>query len=374
MDKNKQYIVITAGGTGGHIFPANSLRKGLSDLKKYRVRFITDTRGSSFIDGTSSRDSTLVIPTIRPSVIRIFSLPLEFNKFLFSVAKILFMFLRDRPSLIVGFGGYASLPTLIAGFLSGIPVIIHESNAVMGRTNRWFLPFAKAAMVNFQSVIGVDKAYINKLKLTGTPVRECISKFSSKKRINSDEFNILVIGGSQGSKIVSEAVPKAIVSLPQEMRSKIAVWQQVRPGQEELASSLYKGMVKDFTVSTFFSDKANDAMNIGELMFNADLVIARAGASTISEIETLGKSSVLIPFAAAKDDHQLHNANMLAKKDAAIIINESDDMVDQLTDVLSGLINNPKAITEMARKAKSNLHLKSIPSIISIVRLMQRSK
>lgn len=368
MDKNKQYIVITAGGTGGHVFPADSLRKGLSDLKKYRVRFITDTRGASFIDTESSRDSALAIPTIRLSVIKIFSLPLELNKFIFSVAKILFMFLRDRPSLIVGFGGYASLPTLIAGFLCRIPVIIHESNAVMGRANRWFLPFAKAAMVNFQSVRGVDKGYINKLKFTGTPIRECISKFASKKRINSDGFNILVIGGSQGSKIVSEAVPKAIVSLPEEVRNKISVWQQVRPEQEELASSLYKRMVRDFTVSTFFSDKPNDEMNIGELMFNADLVIARAGASTISEIETLGKPSILIPFAAAKDDHQFHNASMLAKKDAAIIINESDEMVDQLTDVLSGLINNPKAVGEMARNAKSNIHLKSIASIIQIIK------
>lgn len=368
MDKKKPYIVITAGGTGGHIFPAESLRRALSYSRRYKVLFVTDTRGSFFIEKTSLADGMLVIPTIRPSIKRFFSLPLELNKFAFSIGKILSMFLRNKPSVIVGFGGYASFPTLIAAFLCRIPVIIHESNSVMGRTNKWFLPFSKAAMVSFNNVIGVDKAFINKLKITGTPVRECISKFSSKKRIDYDGFNILVIGGSQGAKVISEAVPKAIISLPEDIRSTISVWQQVRQEQVEMAKSLYSGMVKDFTVSTFFSDNSSDKINIGELMFKADLVIARAGAGTISEIETLGKPSILIPFAAAKDDHQTHNANSLAKRDAAIIINESDKMVDQLIDVLSGLIKNPKAVAQMGRNAKSDIHLKSSEAIISLVK------
>jgi len=369
MGKKLPSLVIAAGGTGGHIFPAQAMSEYIINKRIYSPTFVTDTRGSAFF--TLSHPllkNGLVIPTIRFSLRNIFRLPLDLARFAASVVKLAVNFWMLNPVAVIGFGGYASFPALLSAVALRIPIILHESNAVMGRTNRMFMPFASTVMLSFPNTRGISPRFMHKVKITGTPVRSSISDISKQPNPPHDGLKILVIGGSQGAKTVSESVPLAISQLSTSLRDKLTVWQQVREEYLDKSEKIYKKALSNFMTATFFPDTPGSKDSISDLMQQADLVIARAGASTISEIMTLGKASILIPFAAAKDNHQYYNALNLVENEAALMVEEGKNIVSDLTAAISLLLIDSKKRTVLAKKSYSSIHLESTASMVKILK------
>lgn len=367
--KANRSVVIAAGGTGGHILPALAISDYLASNTDYKPIFITDDRGVNFVDSPHSLLKHIIIPTSRfeLGISLLYSVP----SLIKSTIKLIFELHKLKTKAVLGFGGYASFPVLLAAGFLGIPIILHESNAMIGRTNRYFLPFCKKIMLNFINTIGISNKHRHKIEVTGTPIRKNILKIledslSHKK----NEFKILVIGGSQGSKIMSEIVPLAVLKLPLELREKLIIWHQARPEQVDSTIDTYnKAKLKESTVAPFFRDTEldKDDKSISALMQHADLIIARAGAGTISEIATLGKASILIPFAAAKDNHQYYNAKSLVDCGATIMVEEGDDALEKLTAALEILIKDAKLRNKMGGKALTNLHANSPAAITKII-------
>lgn len=361
-------IAIAAGGTGGHVIPAQALAGYLEAKKSYKPMLVVDSRGAVFVStsGVALKD-IVIIPTVRFD--KLMKIVPAFVQLASSVVKLLRCFLKAKPAAVIGFGGYASFPALLAGIFLRIPIVLHESNAVMGRTNGWFLPFASAVMVSFPDTKGIKGRYMNKVVVTGTPVRSSIVEASQKERKSSDksEFVILIIGGSQGAKVVSEAVPKAISLLPENIRRRLVIWHQAREEQvQEVIDEYSAAEVSQAVVASFFPDD-NTNNSIANLMHQADLVIARAGASTISELNVMGKATILIPFAGAKDNHQYYNSLTMVTSGAALMIEEGQDIVKELNEAILSLLTASEKIEIMATKAVNTIHINSPALMMDVI-------
>lgn len=335
MNYNKKpYIVLAAGGTGGHVYPALSLIKKLENEFDYCL--ICDLRGKKFV---KLQDKNININTIHSTRItgsKYIKKLYLMSQLIFSTLKILFSFVKKRPSIIVGFGGYPSFPTICAAIIARVPVVLHEQNAVIGQVNKLFLPFAKKLATSFEDTIGINNKYIEKLVCTGNPIREEFYKAASllkKDDRNMDSnIRILVIGGSQGAKIFSDVIPDSIKNLNEDLQKRIVITQQVRKENMEQSNKVYNKTKCKFILKEFFD-------NIADLYIKNDLVISRSGASTIAELMVLNMPAILIPYAAAKNNHQFYNADYLVKRKKAIIIKQANFNIKSFTAILEDLFN-----------------------------------
>ncbi len=327
-------ILLTAGGTGGHIVPAIILHLALKEHGFFST-IIHDNRVRKFIEYNNVKDGVELRISTR-SYAKPFFL-------LFHFVKLLLSFFVNRPRLVVGFGGYITAPVLLAAKILFIPTIILEQNAVLGTVNRFFIKNAKSVVTIFKNVRRLNyRLYQDKVHQIGMIV-------NSKQNvvIKSDDISILVTGGSQGAKILSDTLPYAIKSLGTKQQQKLKVYFQTRPEEvQHTKEVLADSKVKFYDVVDFYP-------NMAELIQNTDIIIARAGAATISEICAYGKASILIPYANSKDDHQRYNALELGQNNAAIVLEESSINNDILISTLTELITNTsrtKALGENARK------------------------
>ena len=318
----KRVIVIVTGGTAGHVFPGQALSEILET--KNNILFLTDSRGSRYFTD-KSKIKQLNISNISGGVVKKIC---SFIKLGIATLKCLYLLKTYKVKLVIGFGGLTSFPGLFASKILRIPIIIHEQNAVLGKANRFFLQDAHLVATSYENTISSEQATKN--ISTGNPIRSVVFNAKRRRTRITQEIYILVIGGSQGAKIMDEVVAKAITSIPTDLQEQISIWHQVRD-INNVKAIYQKSKIKKFYIEYFFKDAP-------QLMADSDLVITRAGASALSEIEHLKVPSIVIPMESSSDNHQYHNAIEHSKKGSSIIIEEKDLSVELLLSKLTDLL------------------------------------
>ena len=334
-------IVLSAGGTGGHLFPAQALAAELR-ARGSNVMVMTDARGKNY--GTAFPGAAIeTVPSGSPSEgsqLKRILFPVDVARGIFAA---LFKLRRNRPAAVVGFGGYPSLPVMAAAIIGGIPTAIHEQNAVPGRVNRLVAPHVKAIAASFPFARLAPKN-ASAVTLTGNPVRPEAAALSSslyQRPGVSGAIRLLVFGGSQGARALSEMVPAAVAALPVAIKSRLELVQQCRPEDLESVRQAYAAAGVQAELAAFFND-------LPQRMANAHLVISRSGASTVSELAVIGRPAILIPYPFATDDHQTTNASVLEKAGAAWSIQQNELSPEKLTNLLTQILSDPE---ELARRA-----------------------
>lgn len=335
-------LVIAAGGTGGHMFPAQALAEAML-RRGWRVKLMTDPRGARYTGGFphSVEIETLASATFaRGGAMQKLVTPFRIAQ---GMAGALWKFRRDKPKAVVGFGGYPSIPAMAAAQVLKLPRMIHEQNGVLGRVNAYFATRVDAVACGTWPTELPDGA---KSVHTGNPVRRAILERVEAGYIAPGDYpmELLVIGGSQGARILSDVVPPAIASLPMDILRNLRVSHQARPEDEERVAEFYANHGISADVAPFFDD-------IPRRMTEAQLVISRAGASSVADLSVIGRPSILIPFAAATGDHQTANARGLVDAGGAIMIPESQANVEALAEQIFSVLDNPDGAMQMARSA-----------------------
>ncbi len=345
-DLHKQAIVLAAGGTGGHVYPALALADVLRS-RNWPIAFVTDERGTAFGQPTPGTEiHHIKAASLGGGACSKLKGLTQLGVGLLQARALL---KRLRPAAAVGFGGYPSVPTMCAATQIGTPTIIHEQNAVLGRANRLLAPRVGTIATSFEQVSGIQPQAVGKVMLTGNPVREAISQIGEMPYpplTANDPIRLLIFGGSQGARVLSEVVPNALTSLSQKERSRLQVTQQCRPEDLERVKAAYDAADISASLATFFDD-------MPERLSTAHLVIARAGASTITELMAAGRPAILIPYPHAADDHQTANASSIAAAGASWCIPEPQFTVAYLIDELRRFLKQPDVLTEAARNTKS---------------------
>ena len=345
---SKKLVCLVSGGTGGHVFPALALAEKLHKQHHYTC-LLTEARGGSF---TKSENLTMVqrVPIIKHSgFLSSLIYPLSMA---WSALYCLIMLGRMRPDVIIAFGGYPCVPVLLAARVMRIPYVLHESNAVLGRVNRAFAKGAKLLCTAYPNV-KFAKAYEDKTVVTGSPVRSAIFSvrqqgynlpamegYTAEK--HREQFNVLVVGGSQGARILSQILPKAINRLPEGAKQSIYIQQQCREEDIEELTKEYRRTGITADIKTFFDDMH---VRLGA----AHLVICRSGASTLAELAIVGRPAILIPYPSAADNHQHFNAQYFEREKAAVLLEQNDFLVERLYNTLQQLIDDNRRLVEMAK-------------------------
>jgi UDP-N-acetylglucosamine--N-acetylmuramyl-(pentapeptide) pyrophosphoryl-undecaprenol N-acetylglucosamine transferase len=334
--------LIAAGGTGGHMFPAQALAEALL-ARGWRVALSTDARGARYAGGFPAAVPVQVVAAAtfaRGAVVARALVPLRLMAG--TVAAFVRM-RRDRPSVVVGFGGYPAIPALAAAELARVPRVIHEANGVPGRVNRAFAPrVAAVACGTWPTALPPGAKPVH----TGNPVRAAVRERAGAGYIAPGDYplSVLVIGGSQGARILSDIVPAALARLPGALRGRLRVAHQARSEDGERAAAAYAEAGITAEVAPFFDD-------IPRRLAEAQLVIARAGASTVAEIGVVGRPAVLVPYAAAADDHQTANARALAEAGAAAVLAEGAATPEAMAGAVAGVLGDPARAARMAAAA-----------------------
>jgi UDP-N-acetylglucosamine--N-acetylmuramyl-(pentapeptide) pyrophosphoryl-undecaprenol N-acetylglucosamine transferase len=339
-----QLVILASGGTGGHMFPAEALASALL-ARGHRVALVTDRRGQAFADR---------LPDVALHRIPAGRLDAGLVGKAAGVAEMIVGTLvagrllgRLQPAVAVGFGGYPSVPTMLAAARRRIATVLHEQNALMGRANRLLAPRVTRIATSFPQVQGLKAADVARIGFTGNPVRlEIVKLRDLPYPAPSDPINLLVTGGSQGARILSAVIPDALARLPNDLKARIALMQQARPEDVERVRETHRKSGINADVAPFFHD-------LPARLGRAHLVIARAGASTVSELCVAGRPAILVPFAAAADDHQSFNARALGDVGAAWVMPEHDFTPDALAARLATLLAAPETLITAAAAARN---------------------
>jgi UDP-N-acetylglucosamine--N-acetylmuramyl-(pentapeptide) pyrophosphoryl-undecaprenol N-acetylglucosamine transferase len=339
-------VVLAAGGTGGPVFPADALAGALLE-RGCKVALVTDRRGGGY-GGTLGKLDTHRITagqiTGRGPVKRLRGLV----ELAFGTLQARRLLGRLRPAAAVGFGGYASIPTMIAAGWARVPTVIHEQNAVLGRANRVLAPRVTRIARSFEHVVALRAQDAARAVLTGNPVRGAIAALAERPYdapVAGGPLRILVTGGSQGATVFSRVVPAAIALLPEAARRRIVLAQQCRPADIEEARTAYEAANFGAELKTFFDD-------MPARLTAAHLVICRSGASTCAEITAAGRPAILVPYPHATDDHQTANARALEAAGAAWLAPEPSFTPGALAERLLSLLDAPAALAERAARAR----------------------
>lgn len=335
-------LMMAAGGTGGHMFPAQALAEAML-ARGWRVKLSTDARGARYTGGFPHSTEITEVNSATFARGGLAAKAMVAPKIASGVMGAMLQMRRDRPDVVVGFGGYPTIPALGAAVLLKLPRMIHEQNGVLGRVNQLFS--TRVACVGCgvwptDLPEGADGIHV------GNPVRAAVLDRAGASYIPPGDYpmSLLVMGGSQGARILSDVVPDAIVALPEPIRRHLRVSHQARPEDIDRVTARYAANGIDADVQTFFQD-------VPRRMSEAQLVISRAGASSIADLTVIGRPSILIPFAAAAGDHQTANARGLVDAGAAILIPERALAAASLADQMTAILENPKAAMQMSNAA-----------------------
>lgn len=334
--------LIAAGGTGGHMFPAQALAELLL-AQGWRVKLSTDDRGARYAGGFPEAVERQVVKsatTARGGLSGKLAAPFKIAAGVLAARR---AFRRDRPSVVIGFGGYPTIPALSAAHLMGLPRMIHEQNGVMGRVNQMFAARVhRVACGTWPTILpqGISGQHV------GNPVRGAVMYRAASPYVAPGDgaLNLLVIGGSQGARVLSQVVPAAIAALPADLRTRLQVSHQARPEDADQVTAAYAAAGIAAEVQPFFTD-------VPDRIAAAHLVISRSGASSLADITVIGRPAILIPFAAATGDHQTANAQALADAGAAHVHPESVLDADSLTRDIRAILTDPAQATAMAQAA-----------------------
>jgi UDP-N-acetylglucosamine--N-acetylmuramyl-(pentapeptide) pyrophosphoryl-undecaprenol N-acetylglucosamine transferase len=343
---SKPSVMLAAGGTGGHLYPAFALAQELG-RRDIAVDLVTDMRGDRYGANFPARAVYRV-----PSATLASRSPIAAGRTVWmlgrGIAASYQLLGTVKPGAVVGFGGYPAFPPILAATLRGIPTALHEQNAVLGRANRLLSGRVTTIATSFENTKYLSGGALKRARLTGNPVRDQVVDWATQSyRIPGPNgpYSLLVFGGSQGARFFADALPPALMLLPESIRASLFIVQQCR--EEDLArvEQAYQAAGVRAHLATFFS-------NLPEEMAKAHLVIGRAGASTVAELTVMGRPAVLVPLPHAVDNDQLQNAIRLAESDGAWCIEQKDLTAERLASVIGHLLQTPQALAEAAAAAK----------------------
>jgi UDP-N-acetylglucosamine--N-acetylmuramyl-(pentapeptide) pyrophosphoryl-undecaprenol N-acetylglucosamine transferase len=340
-------ILLAAGGTGGHLFPAEALgveliRRGL------RVRLATDSRALRY-SGLFTKDTIEVVPSETVRSRTPWSLAYTGLMLAAGTAVSLNLMRRLKPAAVVGFGGYPTLPPLLAARLFGVPGIIHDANAVLGRANRFLAGHVSAIATSLPGVLDRDPQLSGKTTTVGTPMRPAILAAAAVNYVAPEPtgpFRLLVVGGSQGARVMADIVPGAIERLEPALWNRLVLTQQVREEDMARVRAVYDRLRISAELAPFFPD-------LPARLASNHLVVSRSGAGTVAELAAIGRPSILVPLPGAIDQDQFANAGVLAQAGGGLRIPQADFTPGRLAAEISALAAAPARLAAMAASART---------------------
>lgn len=338
-------IVLAAGGTGGHVFPAQALAVAL-ESRGWRLVLVTDRRGADYGD-VLGRLETHHIRAGSPRARGLLARGAGVLNLLRGVRDARRLLKRLKPAAAIGFGGYPSVPTMYAASRLRLPTAIHEQNAVLGRANRLLAPRVLAIATSFVDTARLERANASQLIHTGNPVRPAIAALAAVPYAAppaDGPCRLLITGGSQGAGVFAEVVPAALARLPEALKARLVVTQQCRAEDLEAVRRAYDAAGVEATLARFFAD-------LPERLATAHLVIGRAGASTVAELAAAGRPAILVPYPHATDDHQSANAEALALAGGAWVVPQDGFTAAPLAERLAALCAAPDSLARAADAA-----------------------
>lgn len=351
-------VLIAAGGTGGHMFPAQALAEAML-AKGWRVKLSTDARGARYTGGfphTTEIEQNSSATFARGGLLAKLRVPFSILRGVLSAwAKMR----RDRPNVVVGFGGYPAIPAMAAAWLMGLPRMVHEQNGVLGRVNQLFARRVNAVACGTwptQLPDGVTGQNV------GNPVRSAVLARAGAPYLcpNARANKIVVIGGSQGARILSRVIPQAIALLPDTLRRSLTIVQQAREDDSDLVRARYAEIGVSAQISAFIHD-------VPDQLSEAQLVISRAGASSVADISVIGRPSILVPLAVAIRDEQTANARGLVDAGAAILMPENRFTPEALAQSIELVLDAPDGARKMAKAALGCAKPDATANLVSLV-------
>jgi UDP-N-acetylglucosamine--N-acetylmuramyl-(pentapeptide) pyrophosphoryl-undecaprenol N-acetylglucosamine transferase len=346
MAGGPRLVLLAAGGTGGHLFPAEALAEALK-RRGVVVDLATDERAERYGTKFPARD----IHVIASETVRgrdPLSLARTVGRLGFGTLQAMRLIGRIKPSAVVGFGGYPTVPPVLAATLRGIPTLIHEQNAVMGRANRFLASRVTAIATSFADVLARDPQLGAKATRTGNPVRPAViaaaAPYVAPEPTGS--LRLLTFGGSQGARIMSDIVPPAVERLGRDLRARLAIVQQAREEDIARVKEIYARAQVAAEVAPFFTD-------LPARIAASHLVVARSGASTVAELAAIGRPAILVPLPHALDQDQSANAGVLERAGGALRLRQDDFTPERLAAEIAALASAPQKLVAMATAARS---------------------
>lgn len=362
----KPLIMLAAGGTGGHLFPAFALAEELG-RRGYTIDLVTDERGDRYGTGFPARNVHQI-----PAATLAGRSPLAIARTGTTLTRGIMRAYRLlgqlRPAAVVGFGGYPTFPPLIAAGLRRIPTVVHEQNAVLGRANRMLAKRVTVIATSFESVRGLGRALATKARFTGNPVRAQVVTLADRTYARSDpgaRFELVVFGGSQGARFFSDTVPPALTSLDAAARARLHIVQQARDEDVDRVRKAYAEAGIAAEIAPFFKD-------LPERLASAHLVVARAGASTTAELTVLGRPSLLVPLPHSLDNDQLYNATRLAESGGCWCIEQKDLGTERLAAEIGMALASPERLEAAAIAAKKQGRPDAVQRLADVVAELTR--
>ena len=384
-------IFIVTGGTGGHILPAVCLAKALLEHNN-QITFFGDEKVKNYLHHFSNQKNFQFKLLSSSQIVKKWQLLfLAILKICFGFCQSLFFLIIKKPNVIVAFGGYASFPLLLASVLLGKKIILHEQNSYLGKVNRLLLPFATKIAISFPKTSAIDQKHQHKVIYTGNPVRTEISLLSKQDYkipnlqptseisynrfgydliLNSDFYQvsenpkefwqILVLGGSGGAKIFSDVLPQAFFNLPDHLKDNLKIVQQCRKELLESTFESYKNFNINVIIDSFFEDMPT-------ILKQSHLVIARAGASSIFEFCASKKPMILVPFPNSADNHQQKNANYIAQNGGAILLEESEFNINNISQIICNLLEKPEILYKMSENSSKLANLEATNNLMQVL-------
>jgi len=359
-------ILLAAGGTGGHLFPAEALGAVLA-ARGFDAHLVTDERARHY-GGLFSGDHLHIVPSETLRSKSPLALARTAGQLALGLVKALVLIRRLRPRAVVGFGGYPTLPPLYAASLLGVPRVIHDANAVMGRANRALSGRADAIATSFAGILDAHPALAAKAVLTGNPLRPAVlaaagTAYDAPRA--GGPLKLLVFGGSQGARIMADIVPGAIERLEPALWDHLDLVQQVRPEDLARVGAIYDRLKIKCELAPFFTD-------LPARIAAAQLVISRSGAGSVAELAAIGRPAILVPLPHALDQDQHANAGVLAEAGGAIRLPQSDFTPDRLAAEISALAAEPAKLAAMAGAARAAGRLDAAERLADLVEKVAR--
>ena len=348
MNKNQKLskVILSAGGTGGHLFPAIAIGELLTETQKILPILITDKRCKKYLP-----DNFAMAYQIIDLHLKFKNIVAKINGF-FQILRAFFLSLiflyKEKPKLVIGFGGYPSLPTLLSAAILRIPIVIHEQNAYMGRVNMLFSGIALHIITPRKNILNINNNLKKKLIVTGRVIRKSLKNSVGEYNSQKIPFHLFVVGGSQGAEFFDKLIPATIeILLKTTPDLKIKITQQISRNSQPTVKNTYDQMRVESELSNFFS-------NIEEIYSSAQLVICRSGASTIDEITHNNLPAIFIPYPHAKDDHQFFNAKEIADNSCGWCYRQEEISPQILAKHIKKLITSPKILDNVSLNIKNN--------------------
>lgn len=362
---SKKVVVIAAGGTGGHLFPAAAFAEEMF-RRGWRVMLMTDARGRRYAENfPAEKIVDVAAASLTPNPITAIPAVLKISR---GIGEAKQQFREMAPALVAGFGGYPSFPALMAARAHKLPIIIHEQNSVLGRVNRAMAGSAAIVACGFERLDRLPASAAQRKRVVGNPVRLPILEVRDQPYPEAPaggRMNILIIGGSQGARVFGEVIPAAFALLPEALRQRLDVVHQVRAEQVAQAKDAYAASGVNAEVAPFFTD-------MGKRLGAAHLVISRAGASSVTELQVAGRPAILIPFAAAADDHQTANAEGLTSVGAADLFTEEEFEPRALADLLERRLADPHGLAVRAAAARASAKPEAAKTLADLAESLSR--